>query len=121
MTHFHPSFFFHPSSNIIIETPSQNKTFSPPLGSGSSITIAELESLFADELEQTNNSYPATELEWLATTTFNHAVDYYIQEKDEKCREWAEKALALAAWADGSRLRDVLMEKYSELTWGGGE
>ncbi|KAJ4356283.1 sporulation-specific protein 22 [Didymosphaeria variabile] len=64
------------------------------------------------------NRYPTTELEWLATTAFNHAVDYYVQEKDEKCKLWAEKALMLADWGeDGNRLRDALMDKYKGLTW----
>ncbi|KAF2447271.1 SPO22-domain-containing protein [Karstenula rhodostoma CBS 690.94] len=64
------------------------------------------------------NHYPATELEWLATTAFNHAVDYYVQEKDDKCRLWAEKALTLAEWAEkGNGLRDALVEKYTGLTW----
>ncbi|KAF2689190.1 SPO22-domain-containing protein [Lentithecium fluviatile CBS 122367] len=64
------------------------------------------------------NHYPATELEWLATTTFNHAVDYYIQENDEKCQEWAEKALTLAQWAeDDGALKDLLVDKFSGLTW----
>ncbi|PVH94353.1 SPO22-domain-containing protein [Periconia macrospinosa] len=99
---------------------SKQNTPSPP-SSAFSLTMADLESLFADETHpQGPNAYPAIELEWLATTTFNHAVDYYIQENDAKCKEWAEKALALAAWAEGSNLRDVLMEKYSELTWGEG-
>lgn len=64
------------------------------------------------------NHYPATELEWLATTAFNHAVDYYVQEKDEKCKLWAEKALTLADWGeDDNKLRDALMNKYKGLTW----
>ncbi|CAI6268821.1 unnamed protein product [Periconia digitata] len=87
--------------------------------SASSLTVADLEILFADEMDQgpRQTCYPATELEWLATTTFNHAVDYFVQENDAKCKEWAEKALALAAWAQGEGLRHVLMDKYSQLTW----
>lgn len=71
-----------------------------------------------DELKESNH-YPATELEWLATTSFNHAVDYYIQENDGKSKEWGEKALKLAQWAeDDGELRDLLMEKWSGLRWG---
>jgi hypothetical protein len=67
---------------------------------------------------QEPDHYPSTELEWLATTSYNHAVDYYLQENDEKCRLWAEKALAIAHWAeDGGTLRELLMQKYSELAW----
>lgn len=76
----------------------------------------------ADEHVKDANHYPPTELEWLATTAFNHAVDHYVQEKDDRCKLWAEKALQLAEWAEkGSGLRSALMQKYSGLTWDGGE
>ncbi|KAF2036041.1 SPO22-domain-containing protein [Setomelanomma holmii] len=62
------------------------------------------------------NHYPATELEWLASTTFNHAVDYYLQGNDRKCREWAEQAFVIASWLeDGSPLRAMLMERFAGL------
>ncbi|KAL5459232.1 hypothetical protein PMIN06_002899 [Paraphaeosphaeria minitans] len=82
----------------------------------------DLDAPMTDEHVKEPNHYPATELEWLATTAFNHAVDYYVQEKDDKCKLWAEKALTLAEWAEkGSGLRAALMEKYSGLTWGEGD
>lgn len=40
--------------------------------------------------------YPQDELEWLASTAFNHAVDLYCASDEEGCRTWAEKALNLA-------------------------
>ncbi|OAK98096.1 SPO22-domain-containing protein [Phaeosphaeriaceae sp. SRC1lsM3a] len=62
------------------------------------------------------NRYPPTELEWLATTAFNHAVDYYLQENDTLCKKWAEQAFMLAQWLeDNGSLRDLLMEKYASL------
>lgn len=77
-----------------------------------------LDTPLTDEYVKEPNHYPTTELEWLATTAFNYAVDYYVQEKDDKCKLWAEKALTLAEWAEkGSELRDALMEKYMGLTW----
>lgn len=74
--------------------------------------------MMADNVMKETNQYPPTELEWLATTAFNVAVDFYVQEKDEKCKEWAGKALTLADWADGNALRNTLMDKYNGLTWG---
>jgi hypothetical protein len=66
-------------------------------------------------LQQTDR-YPPVELEWLATTAFNHAVDYYLQDNDELCKRWAEQAFTIAQWLeDGGRLRDLLMEKYASL------
>jgi hypothetical protein len=65
---------------------------------------------------QEMNRYPPTELEWLSTTAFNHAIDYYLQENDELCRKWAEQSFMLAQWLeDNGTLRDLLMEKYSSL------
>jgi hypothetical protein len=67
---------------------------------------------------QNPDRYPPVELEWLATTAFNLAVDYYVQENDGKAKIWAEKALSLTEWVeDGGGLKDSLMEKYSALVW----
>ncbi|KAF2190807.1 SPO22-domain-containing protein [Zopfia rhizophila CBS 207.26] len=72
----------------------------------------------ADVCAKGEKHYPSIELEWLATTAFNHAVDYYVANDDERCRLWAEKALALAQVAeDGGELRGLLMGKYSGLVW----
>lgn len=60
--------------------------------------------------------YPKTELEWLATTTFNRAVDYYVQEHDEAAKRWAEKAFMVAQWIeDDGATRDFLMRRFSIL------
>jgi len=73
-----------------------------------------------DEIKETDR-YPATELEWLATTTFNHAIDYYMQENDEACTKWAHHAFMVAQWLeDGGALRGLLMEKYASLGLGKG-
>lgn len=72
----------------------------------------------ADMDEQSSDHYPSVELEWLATTSFNLAVDYYLQEVDPKAKAWAEKALSLTEWAeDGGQLKDALTERYSKLVW----
>lgn len=68
-----------------------------------------------DEIKEAGR-YPPTELEWLATTTFNHAVDYYLQENDDLCMKWAQQAFILASWLeDGDGLRGLLMERYASL------
>ncbi len=46
--------------------------------------------------------YPPEELEWLATTAFNRAVDFYCASDDDGCKRWAEKALTLAGLLDQS-------------------
>ena len=63
-------------------------------------------------------SYPAEELEWLATTTFNRAIDFYCSSQDVDCRRWAEKALKLGALCkDGGSLYALLQEKFQNLVW----
>ncbi len=70
----------------------------------------------ADIESKTPEAYPKTELEWLATTTFNRAIDYYMQEDDGNCKLWAEKSFVLAQWLeDDGSLRDLLMEKFAGL------
>jgi hypothetical protein len=70
----------------------------------------------ADDNTKEIERYPKTELEWLATTTFNRAVDYYLQEDDEKAKRWAEQAFVVAQWMeDEGAMRDFLMGKYSNL------
>ena len=70
----------------------------------------------ADYNTKESERYPKTELEWLATTTFNRAVDYYLQEDDDKAKKWADKAFVVAQWIeDDGATRDFLMGKYSNL------
>ncbi|KAL2872744.1 uncharacterized protein BJX67DRAFT_376535 [Aspergillus lucknowensis] len=40
--------------------------------------------------------YPKEELEWLATVSFNRAVEFFLMSADEECNRWARKAIALA-------------------------
>ena len=68
--------------------------------------------------QQKSTPYPPVELEWLATTTFNRAVDFYCADEDEACRRWADRALDLAtSYPDEGAFRRVLQEKYLALTW----
>ena len=65
-------------------------------------------------------SYPLEELEWLATTTFNRAIDFYCSSQDTECRSWAEKALTLGSLCkDGGILHGLLQEKFQSLVWQG--
>ncbi|KAI9792394.1 MAG: hypothetical protein M1816_002278 [Peltula sp. TS41687] len=80
--------------------------------------------LICESPSKANSSqYPTDELEWLATTTFNRAVDFYCASDDQACKRWAEKALIIAGLIrenDGSRpggLRDLLESKYLSLSW----
>lgn len=62
------------------------------------------------------NCYPGEELEWLATTVFNRAVDFYLASDDSACRRWAQKALDLAGLMhDRGLLYGVLRGKMNKL------
>jgi hypothetical protein len=70
----------------------------------------------------TNNppAYPADELEWLATTVFNHALDFYVASNDEDSQRWGRRAIELAGLMHGdkgNKLVSVLREKFQSL-WG---
>jgi hypothetical protein len=75
-------------------------------------------------------AYPSEELEWLASTAFNHAVDLWFagvedqangqEEGNEQARVWAEKALMLAGSVGGvgdgmQGLHKVLRDKWMKL------
>lgn len=70
----------------------------------------------ADDICDKAEKYPETELEWLATSTYNRAVDYYIQEDDDNAKLWAQKSFMIAQWLeDNGALRGLLMGKFSTL------
>ena len=76
-----------------------------------------LGALLTSSLQQAK-SYPPEELEWLATTAFNRAIDFYCLSQDAPCRLWAEKALTLSNLCeDGGALHEVVQQKYQGLSW----
>ncbi|EEP81538.1 predicted protein [Uncinocarpus reesii 1704] len=66
----------------------------------------------------TQLAYPNEELEWLATTAFNHAIDLYLASDDTASRRWYGKALDLARLLhDNGGLWQILQEKFGRLSW----
>lgn len=66
-----------------------------------------------------DQTYPYEELEWLATTTFNRAIDFYCASQDGDCIAWAGKAMEIADLSsDGRVLRSLLEDKYKGLKLG---
>ncbi|RAL61514.1 hypothetical protein DID88_009553 [Monilinia fructigena] len=43
--------------------------------------------MLAADAAETDVPYPTQELEWLATKSFNHAIDLYSADQDDECRE----------------------------------
>jgi hypothetical protein len=73
----------------------------------------------ADDCIKELECYPKTELEWLASTVFNRAIDYYLQENDDATKRWADQAFIVAQWIDdGGATRDNLMARFANLKLG---
>ncbi|KAA8565380.1 hypothetical protein EYC84_011087 [Monilinia fructicola] len=71
--------------------------------------------LAADAVE-TDIPYPTQELEWLATKSFNHAIDLYSANQDDVCKRWAEKSIVIAGYCvDGGSLQRFLRERFEGL------
>jgi hypothetical protein len=62
-------------------------------------------------------AYPSEELEWLATTAFNFAIDLYISENDNEGKEMARRALTFADATADKGLAAVLKEKLRKIGW----
>ncbi|KAI9695204.1 MAG: hypothetical protein M1820_008840 [Bogoriella megaspora] len=97
--------------------------FSMALESDPDISLTCLDEV-ADIVKQgadgdtTGTSYPNEEIEWLTTSSFNHAIDLYCASDDGGCRLWAEKALMLAKANEATTgLHRILESKYSGLRW----
>ncbi|KAL1836750.1 hypothetical protein VTJ49DRAFT_4709 [Mycothermus thermophilus] len=73
----------------------------------------------ARELSQSQATWPEEELEWMATTALNHAIDCYGVRELERAKEWATKAINLAHYCPDKRLEEVLHGKYLRLSLDG--
>lgn len=93
------------------------------LALGSDVQVAEevLEhacTLARDVPREKTPGYPQEELEWLATTAFNRAIDFYLASDDISSKRWCGKALDLARlMSDDGSLHGVLQEKFACLKW----
>ncbi|KAK2742812.1 hypothetical protein FQN57_005103 [Myotisia sp. PD_48] len=64
------------------------------------------------------STYPDEELEWLSTTTYNRAIDFYLASDDTASHLWYQKALDLAnLMKDNGSLSRILEEKFLSLNW----
>ncbi|KAI1006471.1 hypothetical protein K3495_g1756 [Podosphaera aphanis] len=70
----------------------------------------------AQEASEGDQPYPLEELEWIATRTFNHAVDLYCCHDDNGCIRWSSKALQVAHYCDDKgALKNILQSKLVKL------
>ena len=62
--------------------------------------------------EQTDQPYPTEEIEWIATRSFNYAVDLYCAGDEDGCKNWTAKALNIAQYcSDQGGLERQLQSK----------
>lgn len=76
----------------------------------------------AEQAKESEVPYPDDELEYLATTAFNKAIDYYCIQDDENCQVWAGAAVEISGFVgDGGALRGCLQERLLGLRFDRGE
>lgn len=94
--------------------------FQAALGFDDRIAVELLDRVcgIAQEAKDTPHPYPAQEIDYLATKAFNYAIDLYSKDQDEKCRDWAGKAILLAGFTgDEGNLERLLRERWAGLKW----
>lgn len=63
-----------------------------------------------------HDPYPESELQWLATTGFNHAIDLMAETNEDDAVNWMESALEVARWSqDDGSLHAILTGKQKVL------
>ncbi|KAK7980960.1 hypothetical protein PG989_013417 [Apiospora arundinis] len=66
----------------------------------------------------TETPFPRIELEWMATTCFNHGLDLYGSNEEELSQKWIESALSMAHFLrDDGAFERHLQERYTSLKW----
>lgn len=75
--------------------------------------------VFADSSSQKGMAFPEDELDWMVTTTFNHALDIVAREDREMGQLWALKALDLAGHMDDKgHMKEMLQKRVVSLGLG---
>lgn len=75
--------------------------------------------LFHANVPQSEQEYPREEMEWIITNAFNHGIDLFCSDQDEKANQWTHGAINLAAYFDdGGQLQAQLQEKVLALNFG---
>ncbi|KAL2263859.1 hypothetical protein VTK26DRAFT_4655 [Humicola hyalothermophila] len=88
-----------------------------PLDDGLAMNLLDEACSKARELRESEASWPEEELEWMATTGFNHAIDCYSAHETERAKDWASKAINLAHYCKNGSLEEILQRKYVQLSF----
>ncbi|KAK0626986.1 meiosis protein SPO22/ZIP4 like-domain-containing protein [Immersiella caudata] len=72
----------------------------------------------ARELREGDASWPEEEVEWMASTAFNHGIDCFGSQETERAKEWVTKAINLSRYCnDEGGLERALQERYLRLNF----
>ncbi|KAA8629884.1 hypothetical protein SMACR_04082 [Sordaria macrospora] len=71
----------------------------------------------ARELHESDARWPEEELEWMAATAFNHAIDLYGAYERDRAKEWASSALNLAHYCPDGGFERMLQDKFIRLNF----
>lgn len=64
-------------------------------------------------LTQTPAAWPAEDVNWFASTAYNHAIDMCGRDDMTECKHWAQKAMNLAHYCrDGGHLEGLMQDYY---------
>lgn len=66
---------------------------------------------------QSDARWPEEELEWMAATAFNHAIDLYGAYERDRAKEWASSALNLAHYCPDGGFERMLQDKFIRLNF----
>ncbi|TGO23157.1 hypothetical protein BPAE_0142g00190 [Botrytis paeoniae] len=76
--------------------------------------------MLAADAAETQIPYPTQELDWLATKSFNHAIDLFSADQDEACKRWADKSILIAGYCDDAgSLKRLLVQRFGGLKFDG--
>ncbi|KAK4245326.1 meiosis protein SPO22/ZIP4 like-domain-containing protein [Corynascus novoguineensis] len=90
-----------------------------PLDDGLALQLLDEACSKAKGLRETQATWPEEELEWMATTSFNRAIDCCSVHQAERAREWAAKAINLAHFCSDGKLVKILQNKRARLNLDG--
>ncbi|KAJ4405152.1 sporulation-specific protein 22 [Neurospora sp. IMI 360204] len=71
----------------------------------------------ARELHESDARWPEEELEWMAATAFNHAIDLYGAYERDRAKEWGSAAINLAHYCPDGSFERMLQDKFMRLSF----
>ncbi|EGZ70182.1 SPO22-domain-containing protein [Neurospora tetrasperma FGSC 2509] len=71
----------------------------------------------ARELHESDARWPEEELEWMAATAFNHAIDLYGAYERDRAKKWGSTAINLAHYCPDKSFERMLQDRFMRLSF----